>query len=95
MPPSRRSALTWPHRIHRPEPLDAYRRFVDERPARHDFEILNKDLEAGFWRYYVTDTLQSFYPSGSEKEKQAFDTPWWLSNEAPGYAGVTAVLAAE
>lgn len=62
-----------------PEPLDAYRRFLEERRQRGDFEILDQDLDVRFWRYYRTDSLHSFYPSGSEEEKRAFDTPWWLS----------------
>jgi hypothetical protein len=34
-----------------PEPLDAYRRFLEERQARGDFNIVNKKLEAEFWHY--------------------------------------------
>jgi len=62
-----------------PEPLDAYRRFLEERQARGDFEIREKDLEDGFWHYYRTDTLHSFYAADSAEEKQAFATPWWLT----------------
>jgi len=62
-----------------PEPLDAYRKFLEERQARSDFTILNKDLEAAFWRYYVTDSIHSFYPAGSKEEAQAFAVPPWLS----------------
>ncbi len=63
-----------------PEPLDAYRRFLEERQAQGAFEILNKDLEAPFWRYYVTDAIHSLYPPGSEEEAKTFQTPWWLAN---------------
>lgn len=66
-----------------PEPLDAYRNFLREKQARGDFTILNKDLEAVFWRYYVTDSLHSFYPRGSAEEAQAFSAPPW-SRSAPG-----------
>lgn len=65
-----------------PEPLDAYRKFLRESQARGDFTILNKDLEAVFWRYYVTDSIHSFYPRGSAEEAQAFAAPPW-SRGAP------------
>jgi hypothetical protein len=60
-----------------PEPLDAYRRFLEEQQKEGNFKILNKDLEVAFWRYYLTDAIHSFLPPGSEAEKQAFQTPWW------------------
>ena len=62
-----------------PEPLDAYRKFLQEHRARGDFKILNKDLETAFWRYYVTDSIHSFYPPGSKEETEVFDVPWWQS----------------
>ncbi len=61
-----------------PEPLDAYRRFLEERRSRGDFEILDQSLEAAFWRYYRTDSIHSFYPAGSDEEAKAFTVPWWL-----------------
>ncbi len=60
-----------------PEPLDAYRTFLEEARARGDFEILNKDLETAFWRYYVTDSIHSFYKPGSREEAQVFASPPW------------------
>jgi hypothetical protein len=63
-----------------PEPLDAYRRFLEAHQARGDFEILNQGFEKPFWHYYLTDTLHSFYPPGSEAETGAFQAPWWLAN---------------
>jgi hypothetical protein len=62
-----------------PEPLDAYRRFLEEAQSRGDFRIVSKDLEAAFWRYYRDDGIHSFYPPGSREEAQVFDTPPWLS----------------
>ncbi len=62
-----------------PEPLDAYHRFLEEQQHEGAFEILNKGLGAAFWRYYLTDAIHSFYPSGSEEEAKAFKEPWWLS----------------
>ena len=62
-----------------PEPLDAYRLFLEERQSRGDFRIVDKNLEAAFWRYYRDDSIHSFYPPGSREEAQAFDVPWWLT----------------
>jgi hypothetical protein len=60
-----------------PEPLDAYRAFLEEQQARGNFRITDKGLEAAFWRYYVTDEIHAFYPRGSKEEAQAFAEPWW------------------
>jgi len=61
-----------------PEPLDAYRRFLEEQQKRGAFAIADSELEAAFWRYYRDDTIHSFYPAGSAEEAKAFQTPWWL-----------------
>ena len=60
-----------------PEPLDAYRRFLEESQARGDFEILDKDLEEAFWKYFRDDSIHSFFEPGSKDEAQAFGTPPW------------------
>lgn len=60
-----------------PEPLDAYRLFLEERQRQGDFEILDPGLESAFWKYYRTDAIHSFYPSGSMEERQVFDRPSW------------------
>jgi len=62
-----------------PEPLDAYRQFLEAQQRQGAFAIADKDLEAGFWRYYRTDAIHSFYPAGSAEEAEAFRTPWWLA----------------
>ncbi len=60
-----------------PEPLDAYRKFLDDSAARGDFRITNPDLDAGFWRYYRDDSIHEFFKPGSAEEAKAFaDTPW-------------------
>lgn len=61
-----------------PEPLDAYRQFLQARQARGDFSIQERTLVAAFWRYYYADAIHSFYPPGSREEAQAFATPPWL-----------------
>jgi hypothetical protein len=62
-----------------PEPLDAYRKFLEEHQARQDFAIVNKSLEDDFWRYYRTDDIHSFYPPGSAEEAAAFGSPPWTA----------------
>ena len=67
-----------------PEPLDAYRRFLEDAEKRNAFRILDPSLEPGFWRYYRTDSIHSFYPAGSDEEASAFETPWWLMKNQDG-----------
>jgi hypothetical protein len=62
-----------------PEPLDAYRRFLEEQQKQGAFAIADKALEAPFWRYYTNDAIHSFYPAGSAEEAKAFQNPWWLA----------------
>ncbi len=62
-----------------PEPLDAYRKFLQERQARGDFAIYDPRMEEPFWHYYLTDSKHSFYQRGSKEEAEAFKTPWWSS----------------
>jgi hypothetical protein len=62
-----------------PEPLDAYRRFLEAQQRQGAFAIADKELEAAFWRYYKDDAIHSFYPTGSAEEAQAFASPWWLT----------------
>lgn len=59
-----------------PEPVDAYRLFLQERQARGDFAIYAPQLEASFWSYYRDDSKHSFYPRDSRQEAEAFKTPW-------------------
>jgi hypothetical protein len=65
-----------------PEPLDAYRRFLEDQQHRGAFRILTNEFEEEFWRYFVTDALHSFYQPGSKEEAQAFEVPWWLLSPA-------------
>ena len=63
-----------------PEPLDAYRKFLEERAARGDFRITNPDLDAGFWRYYRDESIHDFFKPGSAEEAKAFADPPWLAD---------------
>lgn len=56
-----------------PEPLDAYRMFLEEQAGKGNFTIFDAELKKGFWRYFTTDKLHQFYPPGSEEEAHAFD----------------------
>jgi hypothetical protein len=67
-----------------PEPLDAYRRFLEEAQSLGDFRIVNKDLEVPFWRYYRNDSIHSFYRAGSPQEAQAFKVAPWQSTGPAG-----------
>ena len=67
-----------------PEPLDAYRQFLEDAEKRGAFRILDPSLEPGFWRYFKTDSIHSFYPAGSAEEARAFETPWWLMENPDG-----------
>jgi hypothetical protein len=63
-----------------PEPLDAYRLFLEDQQAQGAFRILDQALAAGFWSYYTTDSKHSFYAAGSEAERHAFDTAPWAAD---------------
>jgi hypothetical protein len=62
-----------------PEPLDAYRRFLEERQAAGDFSIDDEAMAAGFWRYYRDDSIHSFLEPGSADEAEAFGVEPWAS----------------
>lgn len=58
-----------------PEPLDAYRRFLDERQRAGAFAIHEKAFESAFWRYFTDDSRHSFFAPGDEAS--AFEVPPW------------------
>ncbi len=60
-----------------PEPLDAYRKFLEERQAAGDFSIEDPALTAEFWRYYRDDSIHSFFEPGSADEAKAFGAEPW------------------
>lgn len=63
------------------EPLDAYRDFLKEQEKKGAFQILNKQYEADFWRYFTDDTMHRFVPQ--DKAAAFIETPWWLMKEEP------------
>jgi hypothetical protein len=62
-----------------PEPLDAYRKFLEESQAKGDFRIANPALEPGFWHYYRDESIHSFYRPDSAEEQKALSTAPWES----------------
>lgn len=58
------------------EPLDAYREFLKEQEKKGAFQIMNKDYEASFWRYFTNDAMHNFYPK--DDGAKLMETPWWL-----------------
>ena len=60
-----------------PEPVDAYRRFLEAAETRGDFTITDPALAADFWRYYRDESIHSFYEPGSAAEAAALSEPWW------------------
>ena len=63
-----------------PEPLDAYRQYLEQQAAAGAFTIYRKNFKDAFWRYFTTDTLHDFYQPGSIEEAQAFKTPPWYAS---------------
>jgi len=60
-----------------PEPLDAYRRHLEERQQAGDFTIHNAEFAETFWDYFTNDSNHSFYEPGSPEEARAFAVPFW------------------
>jgi len=58
-----------------PEPVDAYRRFLEEHRDAGDFEIVDPELREQFWRYFVNDRMHTFYDD--EEGAKWMKTPWW------------------
>lgn len=62
-----------------PEPLDAYREFLKEQEMKGAFQILNKEYEAVFWKYFINDAMHGFY--SKDEGAKMMKTPWWLLNK--------------
>jgi len=58
-----------------PEPLDAYRQFLEEQQRAGAFAIHEKAFEDEFWSYFTDDSRHSFFEPGTEAS--AFETPPW------------------
>ena len=60
-----------------PEPLDAYRRFLEQRQAEGVFTIHDSALAKRFWHYFTDESIHDFMEPGSTDEASAFVTPPW------------------
>jgi heat shock protein HslJ len=65
-----------------PEPLDAYRHFLEAAQAAGDFTIYDTTMAEKFWRYFTDDSIHSFFPGGSKEEQQVFVKPPWEPSPA-------------
>ena len=61
-----------------PEPLDAYRKYLEERQAAGDFSITDPEMKDAFWRYFIDDDIHDFMAPGSKDEAKAFTAAPWL-----------------
>lgn len=63
------------------EPLDAYRDFLREQQKKGAFQILDKQYEASFWRYFTNDSMHRFYNQADGAK--FINTPWWMMAQLP------------
>lgn len=61
-----------------PEPLDAYRKFLEEHEKRGSFQTKDEDLAKGVWKYFTTEKHTFF---SEEESATVMETPWWLLEE--------------
>ena len=60
-----------------PEPLDAFRKFLEDQQRQGNFEFFNQEAESLFWEYYRNEKMHTFYSDETEA-KAMMQTPWWL-----------------
>jgi heat shock protein HslJ len=60
-----------------PEPLDAYREFLQEQQKAGAFDIEVLEYEADFWDYFINDSMHDFMEEGSEDAAMAFTVEPW------------------
>jgi hypothetical protein len=60
-----------------PEPLDAYRTYLEERQSAGDFTISDPAMAEAFWDYFTDEQRHDFMDPGSDDEAKAFSTPPW------------------
>jgi hypothetical protein len=59
-----------------PEPIDAYRAFLEEQKRLGAFEIIDKSLEPGFWSYFTSEK-HTFISSTKKEGEEILRTPLW------------------
>jgi heat shock protein HslJ len=60
-----------------PEPLDAYRKYFEERQQAGDFSITDAGMGESFWQYFTDDSKHDFMKPGGEDAARAFTAPPW------------------
>jgi hypothetical protein len=60
-----------------PEPLDAYREFLEQRRTEGAFRIQDPALAEGFWRYFTDESIHDFMAPGGADAARAFKVPPW------------------
>lgn len=60
-----------------PEPLDAYRAYLQERQSAGDFVIRDPEMSEAFWRYFTDESIHDFMEKGGEDGSRAFTVPPW------------------
>ncbi len=63
------------------EPLDAYRDFLMEQEKKGAFQIIDKQYEPEFWRYFTNDAMHTFY--NKDDGAKFINTPWWMMDKPP------------
>lgn len=58
-----------------PEPLDAYRAYLEVRRDAGDLTFLDEKFAAAFWRYFEDESMHDFYPP--DEAAAAFATAPW------------------
>jgi hypothetical protein len=58
-----------------PEPLDAYRKFLEQQMQAGAFKLSNKKYEADLWRTFTNDALHDFVPAA--EQSALINTPPW------------------
>lgn len=59
-----------------PEPIDAYKAFLEEQERLGAFEIVDKSLEPGFWRYFTSEK-HTFISTTKEEGEAVLRKPFW------------------
>lgn len=60
-----------------PEPLDAYRNFLEHKQREGAFTIDDKAMADRFWRYFTDESIHDFMERGGPDEERAFSVPPW------------------
>jgi hypothetical protein len=58
-----------------PEPLDAYREYLEARQEAGDFSFMDPAFETAFWRYFRDESIHQFY--APEEAETVFATAPW------------------